>query len=79
MNKYKIVFLDGAEIEVKAINFSAAYVQAAYSRVKSGEAAARQLLINTKASCLVLPGKGKSRNQNPLSFPRRRESREKTE
>lgn len=55
MHKFKIVFLDGAEIEVKSIDFSTAYVQAAYLRVKSGDAAARQLLINTKESCLVVP------------------------
>lgn len=63
MNKFKIVFLDGAEIEVKALNFSVAYVLAAYSRLKSGDAAAHQLLINTKASCVVLPVKRKNRKQ----------------
>jgi hypothetical protein len=63
MNKFKIVFLDGAKVEVKALNFSTAYVLAAHSRVKSGDATAHQLLINTKASCVVLPGKRKNRKQ----------------
>lgn len=63
MNKFKIVFLDGTEIEVKALNFSAAYILAAYSRVKSGDAQPRQLFINTEASCVVLPGKRKNRKQ----------------
>ena len=59
MNKFKIVFLDDKEIEVEAVNFSSAYVLAAYSWVKAGNASALQLLINGKASSMVAPAKEK--------------------
>jgi hypothetical protein len=55
MTKFKIVFLDGKEIKVKALNFSAAYITAAYSRIKSGEASVRQLIIDEKASSIIGP------------------------
>jgi hypothetical protein len=64
MHKFKIVFLDGKIIKLKALNFSAACASAAYSRVKSGEASVRQLFINEKACSVVTPMKTKIREGN---------------
>jgi hypothetical protein len=54
MSKFKIVFLDGKEIEIEALNFSAVYISAAYSRMQSGETSMRQLFMNEKACSIVV-------------------------
>lgn len=58
MSKFKIVFLDGKEIKVKALNFSEACTSAKHSRLQAGEAQVNQLFIDEKA-CSIIDSKRK--------------------
>jgi hypothetical protein len=54
MGKFKIVFIDGKEIEIEAINFSVASVLAAYGRLKCGGSTHKELGIDEKRSKQIL-------------------------
>jgi len=58
MNKFKVVFLDGKEMKVTALNFSVACVLAKYKRIGNGYASHRELMIDEKKSSIIKTKRG---------------------